>query len=149
MPPVPASIPFAIEARFTVKLAGAAAAIGSFQECTGMGVRVRTKEYREGGCNSYVHRLPDGVEHDNVVLKHGLTNTPALLQWLNMAAQTGVQAQQQALIITLNSTAGQPLTSWSFTAAWPVKWTGPNLNAGAGQVATESLEIAYQQVQVA
>jgi phage tail-like protein len=30
------------------------------------------------------------------------------------------------------------------TNAFPIKWTGPNLNAGSNQIATESLEIVHE-----
>ena len=35
------------------------------------------------------------------------------------------------------------MRSWAFTDAFPVKWTGPALNAGSNDVATETLEIAH------
>jgi len=34
--------------------------------------------------------------------------------------------------------------SWVLDGAFPVKWQGPNLNAGSNSVATETLEIAHR-----
>ena len=43
---------------------------------------------------------------------------------------------------------GKEVRSWSFIDAFPIKWTGPNLNAGSNQVATETLEIVHAGLQM-
>ena len=47
-----------------------------------------------------------------------------------------------------SSDLGQPVRSWSFADAFPIKWAGPNLNASSNQVATETLEIVHAGLQV-
>jgi phage tail-like protein len=37
--------------------------------------------------------------------------------------------------------------SWVFQEAFPIKWTGPNLNASSNQIATEQLEIVHAGLQ--
>ena len=53
-----------------------------------------------------------------------------------------------AVTVSLMGPNGQPVRSWSFADAFPVKWTGPNLNASSNQVATETLEIVHAGLQV-
>ena len=38
-----------------------------FQEVTGLGGEITTEEYREGGENRFVHRLPTGAKYGNLV----------------------------------------------------------------------------------
>ncbi|MBL9129087.1 MAG: phage tail protein, partial [Verrucomicrobiales bacterium] len=38
----------------------------------------------------------------------------------------------------------EPLATWQFANAWPVKWTLGNLNATDNSVLVETLELAYQ-----
>jgi phage tail-like protein len=53
------------------------------------------------------------------------------------------------MTITLVGPRGEDIRTWAFTDAYPVKWTGPTLNAGSNQIATESLEIAHTGLRVA
>ena len=120
--------------------------IGNFVSVTGMSAQVDVMEYPEGGRNDYVHKLPTRVKHTNLVVKHGMTNQPALLRWFQ---KTVVQAEQVELTLALMDTTGEVVRSWSFAGAYPVKWTGPDLKADGNEIATESLEIAHTGVQVA
>jgi phage tail-like protein len=74
------------------------------------------------------------------VLKRGITNEDALLQWFK---KTHVGADRQQVSVTLLTAEGKPVRTWSFANAFPVKWTGPSFNAGQSQVATETLEIVH------
>ena len=45
--------------------------------------------------------------------------------------------------LTLYDPYGARIRAWSFFMAYPVKWTGPDVNAGGNEFMTESLEIAH------
>jgi phage tail-like protein len=112
--------------------------IGLFMHCSGLEVSFDVYEYREGGNNDFVHRLPGALHYPNLVLSRGLTNEEALLKWL-WATQTNAQRKQ----ITLTLSYGNAKRTWTFGDAFPVRWTGPQMDAGAVDLATETLEIAH------
>ena len=114
--------------------------IGRFSECTGIAVEVETKEYQEGGSNDFVHKLPTRVKYPNIVLKRGITHEEALLEWFFESRFTPARHD---LTITLMGPGTQEVRSWVFMNAYPVKWTGPNLNASSNAIASEQLEIVH------
>ena len=132
--------------RFTVSLPGVS--IGTFRQCSGIGVEVETMDYQEGGNNEFVHKLPTRLKFKNVVLKRGITHQSALLDWFNQTRQMGVMAKRGNVTVSLVSPKGQPIRTWSFVEAYPVKWEGPELDASTNQIANESLEIAHSGMQV-
>lgn len=129
------------ELRFLVTLGSIT--IGRFRECTGIAVEVETKDYMEGGLNDYVHKLPTRLKYPNVVLKRGVTHEAALLDWVQRA-HANYPGEWQQLTIQLLGPGAVPVRSWQFMDAYPVKWTGPNLNAGSNQIATETLELVHK-----
>jgi len=131
------------ELRFTVELPGLT--IGRFSECTGIAIEVETKEYMEGGANDYVHKLPTRVKYPNVVLKRGVTHEEALLKWF---LDSRSAPQRRDMTISLLGPGLGLVRSWVFMNAYPVKWTGPNLNASSNAVASESLEVVHNGLQV-
>ena len=111
----------------------------------GLAAEIEVKDYNEGGVNDRVHKLPTRMKYPNLVLKRGVTYEDALLKWLY---KTQREAQRIAVTVSLMGPNGQPVRTWSFADAFPIKWTGPNLNASSNQVATETLEIVHAGLQV-
>ncbi len=126
------------ELRFKVDLPGIS--IGRFRECTGISVEIETKDYMEGGSNDFVHKLPTRVKYPNIVLKRGVTHEDALLKWFWDSRQA---VQRREMTITLLGPGTKPVRTWAFLNAYPVKWTGPNLNASSNQIAVETLEVVH------
>jgi phage tail-like protein len=74
-----------------------------------------------------------------------VTYEDALLKWL---WKTQRQAMRIPVTVSLMGPDGERVRSWIFGEAFPIKWTGPNLNAGSNQIATEALEIVHAGLQM-
>jgi phage tail-like protein len=129
------------QSHFEVKIPSLDIQVGYFTQVQGLSAQVDVMEYPEGGRNDYVHKLPTRIKHTNLTLKRGLTTEGALLEWLK---KTVVKAEPAEMSLTLCDYEGKPLQTWSFAGAYPVKWTGPDANAGGNDIMTETLEIAHQ-----
>ena len=127
------------ELRFQVTVDDAV--VGDFAECSGLTVEYDIFEYAEGGESRFVHKFRGGLKYPNLVLKRGVTYQDALLKWL--FDQTD-RDKRGNVTLNLLGDDGKQVRTWSFAAAFPVKWSGPSLNAKSTTVATETLEIAHQ-----
>lgn len=136
IPPAPA-----LEHCYEVKLGAIGTVLGNFLEVGGLAVEYETLEYAEGGRNDFVYRHRGRVKHTNLTLKRGLTSSSVLLAWM-MGREP--YHKPQSLQIIFKTAKGDPLRSFGFVHAVPVRWTGPNASIGANAVATESLEIAHR-----
>ena len=119
--------------------------LGFFTQVTGISAQVDVLEYPEGGLNTFVHRLPSRIKQGNVTLKRGITKEKSLLQWFQA---TVVDVKPTDLSIEVLDYEGQPVQSWSFRLAYPVKWSGSDLNAGGSEFLTQSLEVAHSGMKV-
>lgn len=132
---------------FVVDLQGLNVKLGYFTQVTGFSSQVDVLEYAEGGQNTFVHRLPTRTKQGNITLKRGvITDDKVLVDWYQ---KTVVQAQPVTLVITLRDTADKPIRTWNFRNAYPIKWTGGDMNAGGTEFLTESLEVAHNGFTVA
>jgi phage tail-like protein len=129
-----------------VEFQGLNVTLGYFTQVTGFSSQTDVLEYAEGGQNTFVHRLPSRVKQGNITLKRGvISNEKALIDWYT---KTVVQVQPVTLVITLNDTEDKPIKVWNFRNAYPVKWTGGDLNAAGTEFLTESLEVAHSGMTV-
>jgi len=130
---------------FAVEISSIVAA--QFSECVLPAATIEVIEYREGAdVTNNVHKLPGLVRYGNLVLKRGLANSMALWDWFSSFA-TGTGALQ-TITVTLRDSARNPVTKWTFTNCWPIKYESPVLNAKTSALAIETLEIAVDSMAV-
>jgi phage tail-like protein len=114
--------------------------IGTFRECNGLSMEFDVFEWAEGGNNEFIHHLPGRMRYPYLTLHSGLTDDAALQQWF---WKTREQAELKEVTIELATQDGQTKRAWTFTDAFPVRWSGPGIGAESAGLATESLEIAH------
>ena len=94
-----------------------------FQECSGLDSTTDPVEYREGGENTTVRKLPGKTTYSDISLKWGITDSDELWKWRN-AVTAGSIERKNGSIILLNA-EGAEKVRWNFVNAWPTKWEGP------------------------
>jgi len=63
-------------------------------------------------------------------------------EWIEDAVMNFVFKPTEVLVFLLNE-KHEPLSSWTFTRAWPVKWQISDLKSTGSEVVIETLELAY------
>jgi phage tail-like protein len=122
-------------------------AVGGFSEVTGLQIETEIKEYREGGVNGFIHKLPGPVRYNqNIVLKHGFTGDSTLWDWYQ-ASRDGMIDRRSGSIILMNAVMGE-VARYNFYSAYPVKWIGPSLNALRAEVGIETLELVHHGLEL-
>jgi phage tail-like protein len=118
-------------------------AIAGFSECTGLDVTLEIMEYKEGGVNDYVHKLPTRASHGNITLKRGVIFLEDDLWTWHQSFVQGAGKRRDGLIVLLDESRA-PAKVWKFKRGIPMKWVGPSLNATQSGAAIESLEVAHE-----
>lgn len=116
-----------------------------FSDCSGFGSSTDPVEYREGGENGTVRKLPGLTKHTNITLKWGLTDSRELYDWYREIV-TGKIDRKNGSIVVLD-TDGKEKVRWNFFQGWPAKWDGPDFSAKGNDVAIETLEIAHEGIE--
>ena len=118
----------------------------SFKEVSGIAAEMETDEYREGGENRYVHHLPTAVKHPKLVLKRGIGKISSpLVIWCKSTLETGllVPVVPMPMIVSLLNENSNPVRSWAFANAFPVKWEIDRFDSTGNDVAIETIELQY------
>lgn len=118
----------------------------SFKEASGITMEMDTEEITEGGNNNFKHRVPTSVKFSNLVLKRGMVpKNSKLAKWCMNTFDGGLSdyIKTKTIILSLLNENGQPLKTWNFVNAWPVKWSASDLNSMNNEILIETLEFAY------
>ena len=127
--------------RFSVSVDGIPQA--AFSECRLPSLQVETMEIKEGGQNTYTHKLPVRVNAGSVTLRHGVTRSASLLQWYLQVLNGDMTNAIRQVTVTVYDVARLPIATWNFRNAYPIKWSGPTLKADDQAVAIEELDFAH------
>jgi len=121
----------------------------SFKEVSGIAMEMHQEEVLEGGSNSFQHRVPASTKLSNLVLKRGfLPKDSPLAKWCIDTLEGGLDKpiRTKNIAVSLLNENAEPIRTWTFTDAWPVKWNVDNFNSINNEFVVERLEFAYNSV---
>lgn len=129
--------------RFIVEIDGVRH--GAFTECSVPEIEWEVEEIKEGGLNSFVHQLPGRRKRARMTLKNGV-GTSELLQWYLDTMDESFT--RRSVTVTLLDVRREAVLTWNMLDAFPVKWTGPQLQSAENGVAIQTLEFACGDIMV-
>ncbi|QZE14377.1 phage tail protein [Halosquirtibacter laminarini] len=117
----------------------------SFQEVSGIRSEIDVEEVHEGGENGFVHALPKGMTHSNLILKRCITaKDGGLAAWCSATFKNdGLKITTKSVDVHLMDENKNPLRSWNFTNVYPVKWEVDSFNSTKNELAIEVIELRY------
>jgi phage tail-like protein len=118
-----------------------------FREVSGLSFEMEQETHNEGGENRFIHKLPVRTRYPDLVLKRGLLTSSVVRAWCEEAIYN-LDIQPVTVWVTLLNDAHEPLQTYTFTNAWPKKWSLSDFNAESSDIVVESLELAYQYFKV-
>jgi len=116
----------------------------SFIEVSGLEITTDVIEHRDGADpDQTAHKMPGLTRYKNIVLKRGiLKGDNDFFNWMNTKSLN--QVERRDIIIKLLNENHEPVISWRAVNAFPVRLSGPVLNANSSDVAIEELELAHE-----
>lgn len=107
--------------------------------------------YKELGKNDSPHELVGmgGVGH--CTLKWGLMNRQGMWDWMKqvkpLESKGGDGFRRDVIIMQLNR-GKIPVRTYTLRDAYPVRWSGANLDANSNEKAIEELELSFRSLEV-
>jgi phage tail-like protein len=113
---------------------------GGVQSVDGLEVMTETEPYREGGVNDHDRQLITKSTQSNLVLKRGLLDT-WFWDWHRDVVRGEIT--RRAVSVILFDEIGEEAWRWVCADAFPIKWSGPELDATSSAVAVETMELVH------
>lgn len=115
----------------------------TFTEFALPSLTVEFDTWKEGGQNTYSHKIPKRVELGTVRLKHGITSDLELLGWYMDVLNGNYKEAKKQVAVELIAPLGYAVIVWNFRDAFPIKWSGPLLKSDATGVTIDEIELVY------
>ena len=118
----------------------------SFQDVSGISSEMTCEEVLSGGEIETRYMLPKSIKRSNLVLKRGLLKDgSAFSAWCKSIFNNGIESMisTKKILVHLMDKTHNPVHSWEFKDAYPVKWEIESFNSLKNEVAVEKIEFAY------
>lgn len=119
-----------------------------FSEVSGLESETTVIEYRHtDGPIFSATKMPGLASVGNVTLRKGVfVKDSKFWQWFSEIKMNSVS--RRAVVINLLDETGAPKLVWTLHNAWPTRITGTDLKSDGNEVAVESVELAYETLEV-
>ena len=119
-----------------------------FSEVSGLNIYIDLLSYREGSSPQYSQtQMPGMVHFSNIVLRRGIIRGDnEFFKWMNTQQMNTIERRD--IIIALLDENHAPVVVWKVRSAFPVRYSGPVLQANSGHIAMEELELAHEGITV-
>ena len=117
----------------------------AFKEVSGLDSTTDPVEYREGGENTTMRKLPGKTKYSDISLKWGMTDSQEFYAWRKAVIDGAIERKNGSIILLDDQ--GNEKMRWNFVNAWPSKWEGPGFDASANDVAIEAITLAHEGVE--
>lgn len=137
-------------------------ATAAFSEASGMEASVDVITFRQGNSGSFSQiKVPGLVKHSEVTLKYGYTESNTFRDWAmactadrRAAMMSRHDVKIELLDITNGMdgsntiTKGKSSNQYILRDAWISKYSAPEMNANDSGIAIESVEIAFERLEL-
>jgi len=120
----------------------------TFQEVTGLQTETKPIEYRHGNSPIFAPiKMPGLKSVGNVTMKKGIFAKDAkFFTWFSEIKLNLIK--RRTVVINLLDEKGDPKVTWTLNNAFPTKITGTDLKSDGNEVAVESIELAFETLDV-
>jgi phage tail-like protein len=125
---------------------GGKEAAGQFREVTGLDAENEIVEEKHTNPQGMVEivKVPGGMKWSNIELKRGVDIDKGLWEWRYQVESAGPDAARTDCTLELCDYDGSPIATYTILQAWPSKYTGAALNAGANEIAVEAVTLCHE-----
>ena len=125
---------------------GGKEAIGQFREVSGLDTENEIIEQKEVDANGrpVIVKVSGNLKWSNIELKRGVDIDKGLWEWRYQVETGGPDAARTDCTLELCDYDGSPIATYTIHQAWPSKYTGAALNAGANEIAVEAVTLCHE-----
>jgi len=125
---------------------GGKEAAGQFREVTGLDAENEIVEQKQTNAQGQIEivKVPGSMKWSNIELKRGVDVDKGLWEWRYQVETGGPDSARTDCTLELCDYDGSPIATYTIMQAWPSKYTGAAMNAGANEIAVEAVTLCHE-----
>lgn len=119
------------------------------RQISGLSQEITAEPIWEGGASGQYRMLPKKKQWPNLILQGVVAlKETAFFDWFDSVTIGKVgEARADGLISLMSGDLPAPVATWTFTGAFPLKYTGPTLDTHSSLLAFETIELTHKGIE--
>ena len=122
---------------------------GYFTECGGLGSEHEVIEHKvvDAKGRDIIQKIPGRMKWTDITLKRGITKEMDVWEWRKTVENGDVEGARRNGSVVMFDQNLKEVARWNFERAWPLKVTGPQLQADSNSFGVEEIVICHEGIE--
>jgi len=117
--------------------------IAAFTDVSGLSIEVNVVEINDSKKDTATRKTPGVAKYGEITLKRKLTADKTFWEWAKSIRDGSKEFRKNGSIVIFDIAAAE-VGRWSFTNAWPSKWSASDLDVGSDDPMEEEVTLAVE-----
>ena len=121
--------------------------VGFFTDASGLSLEVEIVEKTDTGIkgDTRTRKRPGTTKYGDITLKRTLSPDKKFWEWAKKIRDGNMEFRTNGALVMFDM-SGAEVGRWSFTNAWPSKWSASDLDVGSDDLMTEEVTLAIEEL---
>lgn len=120
---------------------------GEFTDVGGLGVDIEVVEHTASKTDTATIKRPGSTKYSEITLKRALSPDRKFWDWAKKIRDGNLDYRTNGAVVVYDMSSGTETGRWSFTNAWPSKWSASDLDVGSDDVMTEEVTLQIEHIE--
>ena len=116
---------------------------GFFTDIGGLGIEIEVVEKTDTSIDTTTRKRPGTTKYQEISLKRTLSPDKKMWEWVKSIRDGKLDYRTNGALVMFDM-SGEEKSRWSFTNAWPSKWSASDLDVGSDDLMTEEVTLAVE-----
>lgn len=121
--------------------------VGFFTDASGLSLEIEVVEKTDTGIkgDTRTRKRPGTAKYGDITLKRTLSPDKKFWDWAKKIRDGNLEYRTNGALVMFDM-SGAEVGRWSFTNAWPSKWSASDLDVGSDDLMTEEVTLAIEEL---
>ena len=120
---------------------------GRFQDVSGLANEAEVVEYHDAANDTASKKRPGSTKYGEITLKRGLSEDKSFWDWAKSIRDGSLDFRTNGAVVVYDMSSSTETGRWSFTNAWPSKWSASDLDVGSDDITMEEVTLQVEQLE--
>lgn len=120
---------------------------GEFTDVGGLGIDIEVVEHTASKADTATVKRPGSTKYSEITLKRALSPDKKFWEWAKKIRDGKLDYRTDGAVVVYDMGSKDETGRWSFTNAWPSKWSASDLDVGSDDVMTEEVTLQIEHIE--
>lgn len=120
---------------------------GQFSDASGLAIEIEVVEATLSSKDTATRKRPGTTKYTELTLKRTLSPDKAFWEWAKSIRDGSTEFRTDGAVMLYDISGNTVIGNWTFTNAWPSKWSASDLDVGTDDLMQEEVTLQVEMLE--